>query len=294
MPQLTIHLMDRLPNELRARILRHLRKASDRDALVEAFPDWKDLVDRENKFRCLEMRGWETNKFYDLFVGPSIRRRRTLQEVELRLDQSKQRHPEFNCCAAGHRGYGTVDNLETQMVSSLDWLNYIAERFERETHEPCPHIRLKLVGKKDWDPSLTCTGTERHEARQVLMSQLYRNTFHLFPYYQVRAVRAVRAVDEFMFVDGDSYSHVSPTILMDLIESIADLRVIELEFTEKVMWFRRYKDDWHDGTLINPQNRTTHLENRSEVYDLLTSFDLFPEMPSHPRERCLNSNKAAS
>jgi hypothetical protein len=246
--------MDSVPVEVRVMIIRLLpHHDDDREALIAACPRWKHAVELEERLWVRSLTydpagilGINDDQFLALFDGPKIRRRQFLREIKFECYLGADKGVDNACCL-----YGLCWELIKNELREA--FGIFAETFKQingragEAGLEVPLIRLAFMAATNKLDRVTKCRTRFHNEWAVKDALLRGPIIDIgFP-GQYPAHRRLEGVDQLSFRNHGLLRYVWPRWVLSLVQGLVDIRVLRLEFEEKLLWTREYKDSWREG-----------------------------------------------
>ncbi|KAH6857047.1 hypothetical protein B0I37DRAFT_403474 [Chaetomium sp. MPI-CAGE-AT-0009] len=231
--------MDRIPNEIRMGIARHLRGESDREALAAVSPIWKKIVERDDKLRTptideSKRRGMCAAEFLALFESTGLRRRQFLEEVRLDHFMGAAAYHEA-CCHVTADVHLHGDEFDTCVGRLLEGLRDIRERSVDAGLKAPPFSLSFRIREEDWKQcSGSHTNQEVHRAVTSHLDKLFPFDFLNLPNFPLFKT----GVDELCFTGQGLLQRFGVISLRVMIELLDGLRVLRFNFEESSFWSR--------------------------------------------------------
>ncbi|KAK3290489.1 uncharacterized protein B0H64DRAFT_452556 [Chaetomium fimeti] len=227
--------MDRIPNEIRMGIIRHLRGESDREALVAAYPAWKKIVERDDKLRILTIderkrHGMPIEDSLALFESTGIRRRQFLEVVRV---ESFVVCPEYHgaCCCVTADAHLQRDEFNKYVRKLFEGLHEITKR-SVETGLKIPPFNLFIRARDDDLEGWThCSGNHTDEEAQRALARARKRALDYEVYDAVLPDFKV-GVDEVHFEARRRVHEADFFAVKRLTERLVGLRLVRFDFAE--------------------------------------------------------------
>ncbi|KAK3306377.1 uncharacterized protein B0T15DRAFT_552149 [Chaetomium strumarium] len=247
--------MDSFPREVELMILRHLDDEDDRDALVAAYPSWKDSVEYDNMFTTVKVdpsgvHRMPLNDFLGLFNESNIEQHKLLHNVQVGFHLD------------GIRNHGwLIENEHVKEVDSwlltqpildvLETLHQVETRVQASMGAGASPFRLSLNNCTEPSPSCDVTNFKivtdmwKHE-----MSLMFRQPLSLKlgrPMRNGPAPKMLQSVHDFVFKNKGVLRYVDPSNVVAIAWLMCNLRRLRLEFDEGEFWTAKSKENWRSS-----------------------------------------------
>jgi hypothetical protein len=290
--------MERIPNEVRLKIVRQLRSEGDKKALAAAYPTWQKIVEREDKLRNpiideSRQHGLSTEEFLATFEGSGIRRRQFLKEVRLECFVGSAAYYRACCPVTAERHLTRYESDEC-MKRLLGGINEITERAAKAGLNT-PGITLSLRAcAGDLTGWKACSGNHTDEEIQRAIADASGSAFK----YDLSNLERYNGVDEFSFGKQGLFQRVNMETLYTWIHNLTGLRVLRLDLQNS---FRSDKRKFGTSKHPSDSRRYVGLTNTIANYRALlddTRFGQFAQghsahrRNSHPHGPPLAAQRA--
>ncbi|KAK4238756.1 hypothetical protein C8A03DRAFT_33217 [Achaetomium macrosporum] len=253
--------MDSLPNEVKLTILWLLDDERDRDALVAAYPSWKDAVEYDDSFRTVKVDPAGVHRmplkdFLERFKDSSIRQRQLLRDVKVGFHLDKNT---YVCSLDLHRSFVDRWILTKAVQEVFDTLRQLEDRVRSENNITLVPIRLSFTTCTESIPPCDITNCSflRMEMEVKNALPLTHNPLTLFlekqhapevPYAaREPSFPWLRGVHDFVFRNQGLLRYLGPLDVMVIARQMRSLRRLRLEFDEDELWSTKSKDGWRSS-----------------------------------------------
>jgi hypothetical protein len=244
--------MDSVPVEIRVMIVRLLpHDGDDREALIAACPRWKHAVELEEGLWVRSLTydpagilGINDDQFLALFDGPKIRRRQFLREIKLECYLGVEKEVYNPCCMKDI--VFSEDELCEALSIFVETFNGINERAGEAGLEVPPIHLVFMTATNKLDGLTKCSAGFHDEWR--LKDGLLCGRILGFGLPDPDLVREdLEGVDQLSFRNHGLLRYVWPGWVWSFVRKLVDLRVLRLEFEEKLLWTSEFKHFWREG-----------------------------------------------